>query len=61
MGNLKEGLFAGDFEGWIKGLLFSPLGDSMEGASGKAPLLGNLEDKVFVGYTKCPAGGPSSI
>jgi len=37
------------------------LGDSMEGASGRAPLVRNLKDEVFVGYTKCPAGGASSI
>jgi hypothetical protein len=52
LGNLDEGLFTGDFEGWMKGLLFPPLGDSMEGALGRAPLLGNLKFEVFVGYTK---------
>jgi hypothetical protein len=61
LGNLEEGLFTGDFEGWMKGLLFLPLGDSMEGALGRAPLLGNLKDEVFVGYTKCHVGGPSSL
>jgi len=61
LGNLEEGLFTGDFEGWKKGLLFPLLGDSMEGASGRAPLVRNLKDEVFVGYTKCPAGGASSI
>jgi len=45
----------------MKGLLFYPLGDFMEEASGRGPLLGNLKDEVFVGYMKCPAGGPSSI
>jgi len=49
-------LFTGDFEGRMKGFLFPPLGDSMEGASGRVPW--NLKDE---GYTKCPAGGPSSI
>jgi hypothetical protein len=33
----------------------------MEGASGRAPLLGNLKDEVFERYTKCPVGGPSTI
>jgi len=50
-----------DFEGWTKGLCFPPLGDSMVGASGKAPLLGNLEDEVFEGYTKCPVVVPPTI
>jgi len=61
LGNLEEGLFTGDFEVWMKGFLFPPLGDSMEGASGRAPSVGNLKDEVFVGYKKCPAGRPSSI
>jgi hypothetical protein len=41
------GLVYRDFEGWTKGLFCPPLGDSMVGASGRAPLLGNLEDEVF--------------
>jgi hypothetical protein len=41
-GNLEEDLFAGDFVDWMKGLLFPPLEDSMEGASGRAPLLGKM-------------------
>jgi hypothetical protein len=45
----------------MKGLCFTPLGDSKEGASGRAPLLGNLRDEVFERYTKCPVGGLSSI
>jgi hypothetical protein len=45
----------------MKGLCFPPLVDSMEGALGRAPSLGNLKDEVFEGHTKCPAGGPSSI
>jgi hypothetical protein len=45
----------------MKGLLFPPLRGSMEGALGRTPLLGNLKDEVFEGYTKCTAGGPSSI
>jgi len=61
LGNLEEGLFTGDFDDWVKGLLFPPLSGSMEGALGRAPLLGNLKDEVFVGYTECPAGGPSSV
>jgi hypothetical protein len=31
----------------MKGLCFTPLGDSMEGASGRASLLGNLKDEVL--------------
>ena len=58
MGNLEGGLSTRDFEGWMKGLCLPPLGDSMEGALGRAPLLGNLEDEVFEGYTKCPVVGP---
>jgi hypothetical protein len=61
LGNLEEGLFTGDFEGWMKGFLFPPLRGSMEGASRRDPLLGNLKDKVFEGYMKCPAGRPSSV
>ena len=61
MGNLEEGLSTGDFEGWMKELCLLPLGDSMEGASGRAPFVGNLKDEVFEGYTKCPVGSPSSI
>jgi hypothetical protein len=30
-------------------------------ASGRAPLLGNLEDEVFEGYRKCPEVGPPTI
>jgi hypothetical protein len=51
LGNIEEGLLTGDFEGWMKGFLFPPLGDSMEGASWRAPLLENLKDEVFEGYT----------
>jgi hypothetical protein len=50
-----------DCEGWTKGLCFPPLGDSVVGASGKAPLLGNLEDEVFEGYMKCPVVVPPTI
>jgi len=35
-------LFAGDFVDWMKGLLFPPLEDSIEGASGRAPLVGKM-------------------
>jgi hypothetical protein len=49
MGNLEEGLPSRDFEGWMKGVCLPPLGDSMEGASGRAPLLQNLKDEVFEG------------
>jgi hypothetical protein len=61
LGNLEEGFFTEDFEVWMKGLLFPSLRGSMEGASGRAPLLGNLKDELFEIYRKCPAGGPSSI
>jgi len=61
LGNLEEGLFTGDFEGWTKGFCSPPLGDSMAGALGMAPLMGNLKYKVFEGYTKCPTVGPSTI
>ena len=49
MGNLEGGLSTRDFEGWMKGLCLPPLGDSMEGALGRAPLLENLKDEVFEG------------
>jgi hypothetical protein len=45
----------------MKGLFFPPLGDSMEGALGRASSLGSLKDEVFEGYAKYPAGGSSSI
>jgi hypothetical protein len=61
LGNLEEGLFTGDSEGWMKELLFPSLRGSTKGALGRAPLLGNLKDEVFEGSTKCPAGRPSSI
>jgi len=34
---------------------------SMEGASGRAPLLGNPKDEVFERYAKCPVGWPPSL
>jgi hypothetical protein len=49
LGNLEEGLSTKDFEGWMKGLCLPPLGDSMEEALGRAPLLENLKDEVFEG------------
>jgi hypothetical protein len=61
LGNLEEGLSISDLEGWTKGLCFPPLRESMVGASGRSPVLGNLEDEVFKGYTKCPAVGPFTI
>jgi len=44
---------------WRWGIALSR--DSVEGASWRAPLLGNLKDEVFERYTKCPVGGPPSI
>jgi len=44
-----------------EGALILSLRHSMEGAMGRAPLLGNLKDEVFERYTKCPAGRPASI
>ena len=35
--------------------------DSVEGASGRAPLLENPKDEVFERYAKCPVGGPPSL
>jgi len=61
VGKPGGGLLTGDFESWAKGLCFPPLGDSMVRASGRAPLLGNLEDEVFEGYMKCPAVGSPTI
>jgi len=34
LGNLEEGMLAGDFEVWIKGLLLYPSGDSIGGLEG---------------------------
>jgi hypothetical protein len=61
VGEPGGGLVYQDFEGWTKWLSFPLLGDSMVGASGRVPLSGNLENKVFEGYTKCPAVGPPTI
>jgi len=50
LGNLEEGPSTGEFESWMKGLWgwgISLSRGSVEGASGRAPLLGNLKDEVF--------------
>jgi hypothetical protein len=50
LGNLEEGSFTGDFESWMKGLWgwgFSLSRGSVEGASGRAPLLGNPKDEIL--------------
>jgi hypothetical protein len=64
LGNLEEGLCTGDFESWMKGLWgwgISFSGGCVEGASGRAPLLGNWIDEVFERYAKCPVSGPPSL
>jgi hypothetical protein len=50
LGNLEEGSSTGDFESWMQGLWEWGIAlsrGSVEGALGKAPLLGNLKDEVF--------------
>jgi hypothetical protein len=53
LGNLEEGSSTMDFESWMKGLwgwgIVLSRG-SVEGASGRAPLPGNLKDEVFERY-----------
>jgi len=64
LGNLEEGSSTGDFEIWMKGLWgwgISLSRGSMEGASGRNPLLGNPKDEVFKRYAKCPVSGPPSL
>jgi tetrahydromethanopterin S-methyltransferase subunit A len=64
MGNPEEGSSTGDFEKWMKGLWgwgISLSRGSVEGVSGRAPLLGNTNDEVFERYAKCPASGPPSL
>jgi len=34
---------------------------SVEGASRRAPLLGNPKDEVFERYAKCPESGPPTL
>ena len=53
MGNLEEGSSTGDFESWMKGLwgwCIALSTGSVEGASGRAPLPGNMKDEVFERY-----------
>ena len=44
---------------WRWGIPFSR--GSVEGAVGRAPLLGNPKDEVFERYAKCHVGGPPSL
>ena len=63
-GTWSERLSTGDFESWMKGLWgwgISLSRGSVEGASGRAPLLGNPKDEVFERYAKCPVSGPPSL
>ena len=53
MGNVEEGSSTGDFESWMKGLwgwVIALSRGSVEGASGRASLPGNLKDEVFERY-----------
>jgi len=64
LGSLEEGSSTRDFESWMKGLWGWGIAlsrDSMEGASGRAPLLRNLKDEVFERYAKFPISGPPSL
>jgi len=50
LGKTEEGSSARDFESWMKGLWgwgIAVSRGSVEMASGRAPLPGNLEDKAF--------------
>jgi hypothetical protein len=61
LGNLEEGLSTGDFESWMKvlwGWGISHSRGSVEGASRRAPLLGNPKYEVFERYAKCPVSRP---
>jgi hypothetical protein len=58
LGNLEEGSSTRDFESWMKGLWGWGIAlsrDSMERASGRAPLMGNLKNEVFERYAKFPS------
>jgi len=48
-------------EGALGMVHLSLLRGSMEGASGRAPLLGNPKDEVFERYAKCPVGETPSL
>jgi hypothetical protein len=51
--NLEEDSSTVDFESWMKGLWGWDIAlskGSVEGASGRAPLPGNLKDEVFERY-----------
>ena len=58
------GSYTGDFDRWVKGAVvmrhFSAW-DSMKGALGRAPLMGNPKDEVFERYAKCPVNGSLSL
>jgi len=63
LGNLEEVSSNGDFKSWMKGLWrwgISFSRGSVEGVSGRAPLLGNPDDEVFERDAKCPVSGPAS-
>ena len=64
MGNLQDGSSTGDFERWMKGLWEWGIclsRGSVEGASGRAPLLGKPKDEVLESYAKCPVSGHPSL
>ena len=53
MENLEEGSSTGDFESWMKGLWGWGIAlsrGSVEVASGRAPLPGNLKDEIIERY-----------
>jgi tetrahydromethanopterin S-methyltransferase subunit A len=57
-------LSTGDFESWMKGLWGRGIALSrgrIEGASGRAPLVGNPKGEVFERYAKFPVSWPSSL
>jgi len=60
LGKLEEGSSTGDFESWMKGLWgwgISLSRGSVEGASGRVPLPGNLKDEVFERYANAMWAG----
>jgi len=64
LGNLEEGSSTRDFESWMKGLWgwgISLLRGSVEGASGRTSLPGNLKDEAFKRYAKFPVSRPPSL
>jgi len=56
--NLEEGSYTGDFESWMKGLWgwgIAVSRGSLQGASGRASLLGNPKDEVFLERCRMPS------